>query len=167
MPESAILEQPQCFAERTGQTPWRFNRENAREMSRRGNLARWSRPDPVPKTPETIPATPANVPCPDERLSLLAEQITRTRDALNSDKLEPHHRAALLRALCELLDKERIAQGKPLPGSLKPPSAPRLKRGPSSVLVDEVQAAPVIEQPAAVVPARPLGWEYDEPSKQV
>ena len=58
-----------------------------------------------------------------ERLGLLDEQITRTRDALNR-KLAPQHRAALLRALCDLLDQQRIARGEPLPGSLKPSGGP-------------------------------------------
>lgn len=56
---------------------------------------------------------------PDYVLELIQEEIIATRAALKA-KLEPHHRAALLRALCDLLDRRRIARGEPLPGSLRP-----------------------------------------------
>lgn len=77
---------------------------------------------------------------PAERLALLAEQITRTRKALNG-RLQPHHRAALLRALCELLDQQRIARGEPLPGSRRPrDQAPAASR-PIALMVDEAPPA--------------------------
>ena len=101
----------------------------------------------------------------DTRLILLAEQIARTRDALNGDDLEPHHRAALLRALCELLDKERIAQGKPLPGSRRPAPEGRSRGRPESLPPSAPGAGPVAAVPVSpavsAAPARPLGWEYD------
>jgi hypothetical protein len=73
---------------------------------------------------------------PDERLVLLAEQIARTRKALNQDDLQGKDRAALLRALCSLLDQQRIARGEPLPGSRRPKDvAPQVAR-PGAWIVD-------------------------------
>jgi hypothetical protein len=63
-----------------------------------------------------VPATD-NSQC--ERLALVLEQIALARDTL-SGKLEAKDRAQMLRALCGLLDRERILRGEPLPGSLKP-----------------------------------------------
>jgi hypothetical protein len=93
---------------------------------------------------------------------------------LNTGKLEPKDRAQLVRALCGLLDQQRIAKGEPLPGSRRPApmsktmaAAPPTARGPwvPEALPDPapvVAAAPVLELPAA--PVRPMGWEYDEPA---
>ena len=115
----------------------------------------------------------------DDGLVLLAEQITRTRESLNDDNcdycdkckrsgLQPHHRAALLRALCELLDQQRIARGEPLPGSRRPEREPRERRSNAGAWLVDAQPAPVpAAQPAQVPDSRPLGWEYDEPAKPI
>ena len=94
----------------------------------------------------------AHIPqtAPDERIVLLAEQIARTRMTLNGD-LEPQHRAALLRALCDLLDQQRIARGEPLPGSLKPSGGPA--RAPA--WTEEPQAACGPGTPSSSGPAPP------------
>lgn len=94
--------------------PHAFTQDNAREMAYRSIEARKARIAKAKRTSLEI-----SLSSPNERLVLLEEQITRTRDTLNG-KLEPQHRAALLRALCELLDQQRIARGEPLPGSRKP-----------------------------------------------
>lgn len=56
----------------------------------------------------------------DIRLGLVIEQIALTRDALLRSSVEAKDRAQLVRALCGLLDRERILRGEPLPGSRKP-----------------------------------------------
>lgn len=66
-----------------------------------------------------------------EELELVIEQIALTRTVLNDTKyaycehcersgIEPHHRAQLLRALDGLLDRKRILEDRPLPGSRRP-----------------------------------------------
>lgn len=113
MPE--VLELPPPAKTRKGAAAW--TPDQAREMARRSHLpgsARFRKPDPNAYEPQPT-AQAARL----ERLELLTEQITRTREALNK-RLQPQHRAALLRALCDLLDQQRIARGEPLPGSLKP-----------------------------------------------
>jgi hypothetical protein len=146
-----------------------FTAETAADAARKSHAATSAR-NRI-KTAALAAFNPEPQPPQDTRLALLSEQIARTRDALNGDDLEPHHRAALLRALCELLDKERIAKGEPLPGSRRPApagktmaAAPAPARGPwvPEALPDPAPvaaAAPVLELPAA--PARPMGWEYD------
>lgn len=123
------------------------------------------------------PAAPQVEPQTDDRLTLLVEQITRTRVSLNDDDcdycdkckrsgLQPHHRAALLRALCELLDQQRIARGEPLPGSRRPAQ----ERAPSAS--SAARPLPMVPQPVQPVAqpdpsgVKPLGWEYDDPASQ-
>jgi len=97
-----------------------FTKANASEYARKANDVRWHSPQslPVPVIPQ--PEIPSPVPVDTERLSLLVEQITLTRASLNSKSLEPKDRAQLVRALCGLLDQQRIARGEPLPGSRRP-----------------------------------------------
>lgn len=67
----------------------------------------------------------------DLRIALIDEQIALARATLNDTKLDwcpacergglnIKDRAALLRALCGLLEQQRIARGEPLPGSRRP-----------------------------------------------
>lgn len=86
---------------------------------------------------------------PDQRLAILAEQIARTRRALNDTKtdycpacersgLAGKDRAALVRALCSLLDQQRIARGEPLPGSRRPrDQAPADNTPPVPAILDD------------------------------
>lgn len=92
-----------------------FTAANAAQAQAKAAEARRLRNNPPPQAPPFAL---------DERLNLLHEQINLTRKALVG-RLEPQHRAALLRALCDLLDQQRIARGEPLPGSRKPGPAPR------------------------------------------
>lgn len=109
---------------------------------------------------------------PDERLTLIAEQIARTRKALNVNDLPGHHRAALLRSLCALMEQQRIARGEPLPGSRRPREdgdrGGRRSRMDSALLIEEapvqVQSTTIVQPPAPVQPSRPMGWEYDDPN---
>lgn len=152
MPEATTLEAPPA---QPPKQPFRFNSANAREYAARSAARRRAEPF---KFPPVAQAEPPKAPIePDgERLDLLAEQITLTRKALNEDVLLAHHRAALLRALCDLLDQQRIARGEPLPGSRRP--APEGKR---QVVASAGPWVPGPVAPAPAPPARPLGWEYD------
>ena len=93
---------------------------------------------------------------------MLTEQIKLTRKALNASDLEPKDRAQLVRALCGLLDQQRIAKGEPLPGSKRPaPERATKAREAGAWLALSDPPAVLAETPA---PARPLGWEYDVPT---
>jgi hypothetical protein len=125
--------------------PFAFTAESAALAGKLSGEARRRRKRPKPLPPPDTPPSSQ-----DERLGLIAEQIARTRDALNGNRLQPHHRAALLRALCDLLDQQRIARGEPLPGSLKP-SARRPQAGGTApaVILDQVQPPVVPLKPCA------------------
>ena len=127
--------------------PW--TSEQAREAGRKGGRAKADKPKPVIIEPKD-----ENNP----RLVLIAEQIKRTRDLLNDDSfryceqcerggIEPHHRAQLLKALDALLERERILDGQPLPGTLKPRQEPAARR---QSLPDPtpIQPSPAQPQPA-------------------
>lgn len=89
---------------------------------------------------------------PDARLLILSEQIARTRRALNDTKLDycpacersglaGKDRAALVRALCSLLDQQRIARGEPLPGSRRPRDPASVSsQPPMPVMLDDTLA---------------------------
>lgn len=136
---------------RRGNAPW--TADEARAMARRGNAKRWSPEARAARAGLPIPQlTPANRR-PDDRWELVTEQINLTRATLNRKSLEPKDRAQLLRALCGLLDRERILRGEPLPGSLKPSSGrPKEAAPPGAWLADEQPAAPRILPPAAPAP---------------
>lgn len=82
-------------------------------------------------------ADPAKLACIREQLQIVQEQIAATRAELNEHKpycpacergpMEPHHRAQLLKALDTLLDRQRVLNGIPTPGQLRPTS-PRAGR---------------------------------------
>lgn len=133
-----------------------FTKANASEYAKKGNAIRWASPARLRIAKITEPATSLPIASPDERLELLQEQIDRTRVTLNG-KLEPQHRAALLRALCDLLDQQRIARGEPLPGSRKPaperrqfndaPLQPRPACGPDTTTGSVKQQVPDPQTP--------------------
>ncbi len=56
-------------------------------------------------------------------MEIVQEQITRTRTQLRDD-MEPGERAQLVRALDLMLDRKRILQERPLPGSRRPAAEP-------------------------------------------
>jgi hypothetical protein len=114
-----------------------FTKETARINGRKGGLAKARIPKPIIIEP---------IDSESPRLALLAEQITLTRDKLNKERMEPHHRAALLRALTGLLEQERIWSGRPLPGTLKPrqPDAKVAAPLPQPV-VEKQELAPVVQ----------------------
>jgi hypothetical protein len=97
--------------------PYRFTSANAALMAQRSREARAQRKNGV--APPSSPGIPASAAEPNERQELVREQIARTRAVLNG-RLDPRERAQLLLALDRLLDRERILQGLPLPGSRRP-----------------------------------------------
>ena len=135
-----------------------FTKENARLYQAKAAQARRL----AAQAPPPLLPPKEQVASPDFRLALLSEQIALTRDSLNSPKLEPKDRAQLVRALCGLLDQQRIAKGEPLPGSKRPAPerATKAREAGAWLAVSDPPAAQA-ETPA---PARPLGWEYDVPT---
>lgn len=120
----AVLDAPQVIG-----IP--FTNDNASAMAKRS----W----------ETRRAQPKRALTEDERrikteLAIVDEQIALTREALNDKTpfckecerpaLQPHHRAQLLNALNNLLDRRRILLGRPLPGTNKPAAPRRQVSGP-------------------------------------
>lgn len=105
---------------------FRFNRDNASFFGKRGANAFVA--SLQAKKAETLAEVPKSVLA---RLELVLEQIKLTREVLNDQDcayckeckrsgISGKDRAALMRALCGLMDQERILRGEPLPGSMRP-----------------------------------------------
>jgi len=150
---------------------------NARELAARGHqakrikrvqeLARLALVDSllskaVESTPIASPASPqpAMPAVVASQLTIVEQQIASTRTILDDPNVDycpacerggipAHHRAQLLRALDQLLDRQRKLLGIPDPGHLRP-SAPRetgRRRGP------ELEVLPLpLALPAAPIP---------------
>lgn len=145
MPETCEPQQAKLNPRYAGLRP--FNSQTAREAALKRHKVERLRVEEA----DRILANPPTAPTQDQRLGLLEEQIARTRIALNTDDLQAHHRAALLRALCDLLDQQRIARGEPLPGSRRP--APERSGHKTAAWIVQPSAPPsVVPPPTPSVP---------------
>ena len=116
----------------------KFTRENAREMSRRGNLARWSRPPTLTITPATPEISPQPVPdSPDvflsARLVRVRKQLSLVDSALEEEaakgsKCDGQRVDRLAAASMRLSDQEFALSNRPKPGNRRPGT----ERGPKS-----------------------------------
>ena len=73
-----------------------------------------------------------------------------------ADELEPKDRAQLVRALCGLLDQQRIARGEPLPGSRKPAADKPLRSAAPGAWLE-----PALPEPAPA-PAQVISHAHPE-----
>lgn len=120
--------------------------ENAAELGRKSGEVRRNKPVsflvPVPNSQTIIEPDIARTVI--ELLKIVTEQIARTRELLNDDDygycehckrsgVEPNHRAQLLKALDNLIERKAKLLGIPDPGSYKPSSKPTR---PQHALVD-------------------------------
>lgn len=125
--------------------PFAFKGENARRASAKGVAARLKLIAQAKAIVEADRARPTGPPAIDKavtaQLNLVAEQITRTRKVLNSEEVEHHHRAQLLKALDSLLDRQRELLGIPRTGSRRP--------GPDKPARRQTYVEPVPSQPSA------------------
>ena len=150
-----------------------FTRENAREKALKGNLVRWSRPRPIPPPPEP-PAIPAIIPPPiaepqrDEfqarRLKRVREQLDRVDDLMISED-DPKRLKELADASARLSDQEFKLAGRPSPGSRRPAQERVPSAQDAGAWIMDAPAPVAQVQPTA--PAKPLGWEYDDPNAPV
>ena len=94
------------------------------------------------------------------QLDLVAQRIT---EELESDMPDTRRLRDLADAQHKLSEQERILAGRPLPGSKKPAPERAIKAPPAGAWLALTDPAPLAlaETPA---PARPLGWEYDDPN---
>src|SRR5512135_2504762 len=104
-----------------------FTRENAAEMARRGNLARWSRYRPPAQAP-AMPVAIAAEGYPTQRLIRVRDQLDIidqriTEEASKLKGLDGQVLNWLCAAQERLAEQERILAGRPLPGSMRPTRA--------------------------------------------
>lgn len=104
--------------------PFRFTRENAREMAARGNAKRWSQPEPEPQPPAITPASREAVADNlDEfataRLARVRAQLVRL-DAMMDREADPKRFKELAEASARLSDQEGWLANRPKPGSRRP-----------------------------------------------
>lgn len=126
----------------------RFTAANAVEMARRSHAptSRRFMPKPAPLPEPQAPADTNAAAAILRQLDITREAIADTREELRR-RMEPHHRASLLRSLDILMDRERILLGIPLPGILKP----RQPKQASSATID-VEPLPMLPEHRASSP---------------
>lgn len=132
-------------AEPPKKVKFRFTPENARLMSvkaieaRRRNAA--IKNQPLPEVTVQPTANGLNgIGHQDQELELVQEQISRMREQLRED-MEPGERAQLVRALDLMLDRKRILQERPLPGSRRPAPEVRSAARAATLLSGQEQPA--------------------------
>jgi hypothetical protein len=153
-----------------------FTRENAAIMSAKGNASRWSRPRQS-NPPAEAPEIPAEIPQTIVEVeSFTSRRLTRVRDQLErldrmaAEEDDPKRIKELADATTRLSEQERILDGRPMPGSRRPPTDKAQRAGTWGELQPALpQVAPVaqvapVQSPAQVQPVKPMGWEYDEPT---
>jgi hypothetical protein len=98
------------------------------------------------------------------RLTRVREQLERL-DRMAAEENDPKRIKELADATTRLSEQERILDGRPMPGSRRPTND-KVPRGTWAELQPALpQVAPVAQvAPVQVQPARPMGWEYDEPT---
>lgn len=136
-----------------------FTTENAARYAALGHAARRLRESTVaaPANPQ-----PVTLICDDfttRKLARVRGQIDAVEKLLDA-ATEPQAVDRFANALTRLYDLERILAGRPLPGSRKPPAEPRPGQSTARPTPALVQPEP---SPAPTEPAKPLGWEYDDP----
>jgi hypothetical protein len=151
----------------------RFSRENAREMSARGNVVRWSRWRAAQPATATTSATPAPLPAPEQQYS--ATRLTRVRmlldrlDQLLATETDPQKLDRLAAAADKLSQQECWLSGRPRPGVRKPTRATTWSRSElppltvpepeplpeSSPVPEPVEAKPKPAQTAAAEASEP------------
>jgi hypothetical protein len=146
----------------------RFTRETAAIASIKGNASRWSRPR-VSQAPAAIPEIVPELANDFalRRLNRVREQLDKL-DALASGEKDTKRLKELADATTRLSEQERILAGRPLPGSRRPKegreprSAGWIELQPA--LPGQLPATSPVTQVQVATPARPLGWEYDDPN---
>ena len=160
-----LLEPPTQPSAEIAQNPPRrgfiINRENAREMSARGNAAKARRLQELRDAAKPPPPNP-NDPFTLRRLARVRGQLDKL-DGMIEHELDPQKLDRLASAQMRLAEQERILDGRPLPGSRRPAQdrAPRADSARPLPLVPPVAVVAPVEAPA---PAKPMGWEYDDPA---
>lgn len=132
--------------------------------SAKARQARKQSPQPQPPAAQVEPGSSAAAAVLASQVELVAEEISRIRAILapthRSDRcptckrafsIDARDRAALVKSLDVLLDRQRILAGIPLPGSLKP-AKPRESTRPTEwdgLPQAAAPAAPIVLPPAA------------------
>lgn len=140
-----------------------FTKDNAREMSAKGNQVRWAEPrepEPTQKPADSQPRFAGTLPANDgfSRTSLLRvrKQLDLVNDSLlaqlSKSTIDPQAIDRLSNAQMRLSEQERILAGRPLPGSHRP----RPERADRRQAAPEPEPEPETPQPVvACVPAKP------------
>lgn len=106
------------------QPKFRFNRENAKEMSRRGNEAKkrkaQERLELIAKA-QAIPVLPPDQDYRERRLTRVRAQLEKV-DAMIEKERNPQSLERLARAQASLSTQEFQLAGRPLPGMHRPKS---------------------------------------------
>ena len=99
------------------------------------------------------------------RLVRVREQLLKL-DAMIEKETDAQKLDRLASASAKLSEQERVLDGRPLPGSRRPPTDKAQRAGSWGDLQPALpQVAPVaqvapVQPPAPVQPAKPMGWEY-------
>jgi hypothetical protein len=127
-----------------------FTKENAAFFGKRGAEALWRNPKPKPST--------ANSPLIPEdgyvkrRQGRVRAQIENVSDMLDKER-DPQRLDRLAAALERLVDMERVLDGRPLPGNMKPQDRPREQSGVLGWIGQQSARQRQDEQPKPAAPA--------------
>ncbi|MEI8375270.1 MAG: hypothetical protein WCJ35_20810 [Planctomycetota bacterium] len=147
-----------------------FTRDNAREMSKRGNLARWSRPlisatiQPPTASPDAIPDD-----FTAQRLARVRKQLALVDSALEEEaakgaKADGQRVDRLAAASMRLSDQEFALSNRPKPGNRRPGP----ERGPKSqggAFWGSNPAQQTASPPAPAQPETPTPEEPETPTE--
>jgi hypothetical protein len=103
------------------------------------------------------------------RLVRVREQLTKL-DAMIEAEEDAQKLDRLASASAKLSEQERVLDGRPLPGSRRPPTDKAQRAGTWGELQPALpQVAPVAQMfaPTERLPSKPMGWEYDEPKATI
>jgi hypothetical protein len=168
--------QPETTAQPPIQKPWQFNAESSRKAAqlavaaRREKAERIRNEPPKPPTPSVETVKPESIDdFTTRRLTRVREQLERL-DRMAAEEDDPKRIKELADATTRLSEQERILDGRPMPGSRRPPTDKAQRAGawcelqPALPQVAPVAAVAPVQSPAQVQPVKPMGWEYDEPN---
>lgn len=96
------------------------------------------------------------------RLGRVREQLVKL-DAMLSKEEDPQKLDRLASAQARLSEQERILDGRPLPGSRRPSSDKQDRKRILDLAPVGIAGQILDMEPAPAAPARPAGWEYQDP----
>ena len=148
-----------------------FTAENAAIYARKSHApdsARNQIPVPKPVLAVAVQSAEPSQSFAENRLKRVREQLSRIDNEIETCELDNSKRLKeLADASTRLSEQERILDGRPMPGSRRPPSVKAERAGTWGELQPALPQVAPVAAVAPVQPAKPMGWEYDPPKATI